>query len=398
MARILFCWELGGDYGHLSRLMPIALALRERGHEPVFAVRDLLGAEALLHRHRLRWFQAPLWIGQVTGLPPAIGYAELLMRFGFLNARALTGIARAWRALADAIRPDLIVMDHAPTALLATRGLDCPRINLGDGFCIPPALQPIPPFRWWQTENRARVADSEDHAWKSANEVLAALGAPPLANLADLATCDASLMLAFAELDHYPEHPGARWLGPVFDLGQGVDAVWPDGEQPRVFAYLKPGYGGLDTALGALARLPARVLAHVPGASAQTTARYTGGTMRISNEAIDMEAARAACDLAVCHGGSGTVAAMLLAGKPLVVLPAQMEQAMTGRRLGSLGVAAVVLPDAVAGIDRTLAHALNDARLRQAAQAFAQRHADYDQRSTVGLAADACEALLERAP
>ncbi len=48
MARFLFAWELGGDYGHFARLLPVALALRARGHDVVFAVRDLMGAETLV--------------------------------------------------------------------------------------------------------------------------------------------------------------------------------------------------------------------------------------------------------------------------------------------------------------------------------------------------------------
>ena len=95
MARYLFAWELGGDYGHLARLLPVALELRSRGHEVVFAVRDLMGAEKLLTPHGIRTYQAPLWLRKVTKLPDAITYSELLMRFGYLNATALTGICRA---------------------------------------------------------------------------------------------------------------------------------------------------------------------------------------------------------------------------------------------------------------------------------------------------------------
>ena len=243
-----------------------------------------------------------------------------------------------------------------------------------------------------------RLADSENHVWNIANEVLRALDAPPLASLGELATCDMSLMLGFAELDHYAVRPGAHWLGPVFSLGQGEAAAWPDGGGPRVFAYLKPGYAGLDAALVALAKLPARVLAHVPGAAAQTLARHSTGSMRVSKEPFDMEDVRTQCDLAICHGGSGTVAAMLLAGTPLVLLPAQMEQAMASHRLEALGVATVVLPDAAARMPHTFAAALGNAHLRGAARAFAQTHAGYDQHATVRIAADRCEALMKPAP
>lgn len=394
MARVLFAWELGGDYGHLSRLLPLARELATRGHEPVFVVRDLMGAEAVLAPHGMRWHQAPLWIGQVTNLPPPVSYAELLMRFGFLNATALTGICRAWRNLVELLAPALIVLDHAPTALLATRGIGVPRLNFGDGFCIPPMARPLPPFRWWEREqNAARLADSDAKAWSVANEVLGTLSAPLLTGLADLRRCDDTLLCTFAELDHYPQRAPETYLGPVFSLGQGAPAVWPEGDAPRIFAYLKP-VAELDGVLQALKASHARVLAHVPGAARRTLARHASAQMLFSEPALDMEQARTTCDLALCHGGAGTTAAMLLAGKPLLVLPLQMEQTMTARRLEALGAGIGVTPDRFGQLPRALAKALGDPALKSAAQQFAQAHAGYDQSATVTAAADRCEALL----
>lgn len=394
MARILFAWELGGDYGHLARLLPVAMELARRGHFPVFAVRELLGAEAILGPHGLRWFQAPLWTGQLTNLPDPISYAELLMRVGFLNPQALTGICRAWRNLIELLGADLLVLDHAPTALLASRGLGLPRVNLGDGFCIPPATRPLPPFRWWQRENLARLQDSERHAWMTANEVLFALDGPPLASLAELLACDAALFCGFAELDHYPDRAPAEFIGPIFALGQGAMVEWPATEKPRLFAYLKAGYGPLEQALQALARLDASVIAHVPGASRKTVSAHASEHFVFSADPVDIEHMRTSCDLAVCHGGAGTTAAMLLAGKPLFLLPMHMEQTMTARRLASLGVAAAATPDQAGQLPKLLKQALAQQAMREAARAFADRHADHDQQDGVRRAADRCENLL----
>lgn len=398
MATILFAWELGGDYGHLSRLLPVALALQQRGHRCVFAVRDLMGAEAILAPHQLPAFQAPLWLGQVTNLPDPISYPELLMRFGYLNAVALTGIARAWRHLLDVLRPDLLVLDHAPTALLATRGLRVPRINLGDGFCIPPQARPIPHFRWWQRENMLRLADSEQHVLTTANAVLLALDAPPLMGMADLAACDDQLFCAFSEADHYPDHHANRiqsdFIGPLFSLGQGAPVVWPQAEGPRIFAYLKAGYGQLDNVLASLQGLNTPVLVHVPGASRKTMQTHTSAHMVFSATPLDMEAVRTTCDLALCHGGAGTTAALLLAGKPLMLLPMHMEQAMTAKRLEGLGVAVSVAAEAIGHLPRLLREMLVAQAPAEAAQRFARHHAGYDQQATTQHAADRCEALL----
>ena len=394
MGRFLFAWELGGDYGHLSRLLPIALGLRARGHVVDFAVRELLGAETLLTPHGFRALQAPAWLGRVTNLPEPASYAEMLMRFGFLNPQALTGVCRAWRHLVELLRPDVLVMDHAPTALLATRGMGLPRIHVGDGFCIPPGGRPMPGFRWWATEQAARIADSERHVLQAANAVLATLDAPPLVALEDLARCDDTLLCGFPELDHYGERPHALWIGAPHALGQGAEPVWPAGEGPRVFAYLKSGYGGLEAVLTALKASPARVLVHVPGASRRTAQVHAAPHLRFSDQPLDMRQLAGTCDLAVCHGGAGTCTAMLLAGTPLLLLPMQLEQLMAARRIAALGAAAVVPVEAVPQVARLLRQALADPGLRAAAGRFAAAHADHDPAQVAALAVSRCEGLL----
>lgn len=396
MATILFAWELGSGYGHLARLLPVARELATRGHQPLFAVRDLMGAEALLEPHGIRAFQAPMWLGQVTNLPETISYPELLMRFGFLNARALTGICRAWRNLVGVLQPSLLVLDHAPTALLATRELGIPRVNFGDGFCIPPARRPLPPFRWWQRENLLRLNDSEQHALASANSVLLALDAVPMVCLADIMACDDSLFCTFEELDHYPDRAAPNYAGPIYSLGQGVDVSWPQADGPKIFAYLNTAYTGWETIAAALHGLKASVLVHVLGAARKTLQRYSSPSMAFSLQPLNMDLLSASCDLALCHGGAGTTAAMLLAGKPLMLFPMHMhmEQTMTARRLAALGAAASVMPDALGQLPRLLKKTLADTALGDAARKFARAHAGYDQQATVQLAADRCEALL----
>ena len=44
MSRILYAWELGGGGGHLNDLKIIGGALRSRGHEVCFALKDLAPA------------------------------------------------------------------------------------------------------------------------------------------------------------------------------------------------------------------------------------------------------------------------------------------------------------------------------------------------------------------
>ena len=99
MATIVLNWELGADFGHISRFLSIALRLREQGHRPVMLLRDITRAESILGGHQLEFFQAPVWLTPVQGLPPDINFTETLYRFGYLypegllvNGQGLAGI------------------------------------------------------------------------------------------------------------------------------------------------------------------------------------------------------------------------------------------------------------------------------------------------------------------
>lgn len=395
MARYAFIWELGGAYGHLGRMIPVARELQQHGHEVVFIIRELVEAERLLGPHGFKWYQAPLWMGRVMNLPDPLSLPELLMGVGFLDPPALLGICRAWRNLLAALQVDALLFDYAPTAVLASRGLGLPGINLANGFQVPPASRPLPPLRWWQKPPPpARLLYSEQQVLSVANQVLYELGAPPVEGVLDILSGGADVFATFAELDHYPCRTGGDFVGPIYALGRGEEVHWPPKGALKVFAYLKPDYGALDALLAMLAGLDASVLVHIPGVAKRTIEKFSSDHLWISRQPLDIEQARQSCDLAVLHAGVSTVCAMLLAGKPLLLFPQQLEQAMFARGVEALG-AAVVIPEAAAGqFPRLLKRALADPSLQAAAQAFAARHAGFDQADAIRAVVDRCEALL----
>ena len=122
MSRILYAWELGMGYGHVGSVLPLAMRLQERGHEIVFALRDLSHAERFLGRRGFALLQAPVWMGDKRGPELPVSYADMLANFGFPDRAGLTAMVRAWRGLYALVRPDLLMIDHGPTALLAARG------------------------------------------------------------------------------------------------------------------------------------------------------------------------------------------------------------------------------------------------------------------------------------
>jgi UDP:flavonoid glycosyltransferase YjiC (YdhE family) len=399
VSRILYAWELGGGLGHLGPFRPIADRLIARGHEITLAVQDAERAHAVFDSRAVNVVQAPVCAKVYGGLAePPLNYAEILMRYGYLDAPLLRGLLRAWRGLLDLSGPDLLIADHAPTALLSARGRGTPRMLFGNAFAVPPAVSPTPNMRSWAEIPRERLAGSDASVLKIINESLPA-GSAPLAALHELFAGAARAYLGVPVLDQY----GARDPGDYLGLYTGVIGSgaprWPQGEGPRVFAYLHADYRHVEATLAALAASPARSVAFLLGATPALRRKHEGPRLALSAEPVDLGAAAAEADLCVAHGGAATSISMLRAGKPMVLLPSQLEQFLFASRVEKLGVARVVHPDAERpDIAAALASGLGDPAIARAAREFALRHREPSVDTIAERAAARIEALAQGRP
>lgn len=172
MSTILYAWELGGGYGHTAAFLPIARALKERGHRVMFALRDLQYAETLLGSDDFEYLQAPVRWPHAGAVPPARSYPEILRNSGFAESGELYCQAKAWRTLFRALEPSLIVFDHAPTAVLAARESGIPQVSFGTGFFNPPATSPLPNLRPWQPVSDRELSKTEGQVLANINLAL----------------------------------------------------------------------------------------------------------------------------------------------------------------------------------------------------------------------------------
>jgi UDP:flavonoid glycosyltransferase YjiC (YdhE family) len=388
-------WELGGDYGHLMRFLTLGREFLRRGHEPLLALRELTHFDAVLGDEAFRVFQAPIFVANVKGLPPSIGFAETLMRLGFIYPGTLTALCHAWRNLVEAIAPKLMLFDYAPTGLLATRGLAIPRVAFGSSFSLPPRTQPMPIYRWWRGEPLERVLASERIVLATANQVLARLALPPMAVLSDLLDVEDTIITISEEFDQYPGRTGARYWGTLANVDKGVPPPWPMAERKRVFAYLKPHYDEFEKVLNALRKVDAAVVVHAPGVSDVIVSKYTSANVAFSAQPVRMADVAAQCHAAICHAG-GTVEALMTAGKPVLLLPQHLEQMMTAKRAVTTGAALIADPaePSSRNYERALGRLLNEPGFTAAAEAIAARHLDDDPRERAARVADRCEEIM----
>lgn len=382
MSRFLLAWELGGGLGHATPLAQIAAPLLAAGHEVHCALRDLSVVGLVfgdLGTHpRLHCWQAPVWHATLAGLPPPASYAELLFHAGYLDAGRLRGLVQAWRTLLEAVRPQLLLADHAPTALLASRGLPMRRALAGNGFFLPLQRQPMPAFRDWEPIAPRRVQGAEDRVLVTCNAVLATLGEPPLPALHALLQADERFLLTWPELDPFParvDEPGTRYWGAMPLAAQGEPATWPSGDFGRLFAYLKPEHAATEAALACLQAGPWSTVAYTPGLAATLKQRHASPHLVFADHPVPMTQVGAQADAVLCHAGSGTVCAALQQGRPVVMLPMHAEQLLFARRVQAAGAGRLLLAHDVASqLAPRLDEAVSNGPMRQAAQGFAQRH------------------------
>lgn len=375
MSRILLAWELGTGFGHLGPFLSLAPRLLERGHTLHVAAREIAGAAQALGDLPVALHQAPLCLNTYGGLQePPLNFAEILMRYGYLEPAMLRGMMAAWRSLIRMVDADVLIADHAPTALLAARGLDVARAVIGSSFNVPPAVAPTPNMRPWLTVPAERLADSDRRVLAVINQVL-----PPdrgLRALHDIFAGAACFLSGVPELDAYVARQPGDYLG-LQSLSTGTAApVWPQGAGARIFAYLHADYAHTESALQALAASGAPVLVHVLGEAAALTARHSSERLRFAPQLLDFRRVVAECGLCVCHGNVGTTLGMLQGGRPVLVLPKHLEHYLMGCAVTRSGAGRVIHPDdKTPDIAAELRAMLADDGFRRSAAALAQRHA-----------------------
>jgi UDP:flavonoid glycosyltransferase YjiC (YdhE family) len=351
VSRILLTWELGLNLGHLTRLLPVAERLKADGHTVLVAARDIQAAATVLGPGGISFVQAPHLPKGIALAHRAAGYADILLSQGWSDTSVLWGLTQAWLNLIRMFRPDHLILDYSPAVSLAARIAKIPTVLIGNGFELPPATDPLPPFSGFTWATPERAAQSEHFAVANANTVLKAFGAPLIGALRDLLTDQTRFLATFPELDHYGERTDVQYVGPLLGKLRAPTVEWPEGEGPRIFACLRPDTSRVELILSALAAMTARVVCVATGFTEAQLDRFRPKHIRYASQPVDLQPLLGA-DLCVTYGAEGTMMRFLMAGVPQIVSPWHVETFMAARRIEAAGLGAA-LPDAMT--EQTLA-------------------------------------------
>jgi len=353
MARFLFTMLPANDLGLPTRLVPIARALADRGHE-IAVCNPAPAPSKLIEDAGLKNLPVPSrpmpdsW----TDLAQASTAWDVDEMFGCLFGneefiRAATGVQ------VDVLRdfaPDVVVDSFGLFTCLAARILKLRLVSVLQGNFHPASDG----FLWWKSPRPTGLPS----ATPAVNKVAAEYGAPPVARCVDLLAGDLSLIVGTPETDPLPAAANATYIGPiVWQRGNATLPDWVatlDRDKPVIWVYSgNPRYANAPTPIDSIVVIRAAIaaLGNTPMQVVLTTGHQVfpkelGALPSNFHHAAYLPGSAMAerSDLMVHHGGHSSVMNELSAGKPAVIIPTITERESNARRVVALGAGEIVLP------------------------------------------------------
>lgn len=378
MARIAFGWELGQGFGHLIPYLALIRRLTARGDEVFFLAKQKQRAQQVFNGLPVEVVELePGFTLPAERIVDIDSYPEMLHNCGYHDANSLYDRVTDLAATIANIAPDVLIVDFAPTVMLANVGLGLPIIATGSGYQVPVRSTPMPRFRYWHGVAGDTLVQNESRVLDVVNQVLTRMGWSRLNSIAALLKADCEWLTTFAELDFYGARDGANYLGTFPVEGLGHAPRWPTNGDFRVFAYLAPGPAAMAT-LHALEELRANVCLYAPKFSAADEGELNPEMIHLTTALTDFQRAGREASLFVHNGNLNTTAAGLLVGKPQLAIPTTAERYLNARRLELLGAGLAARQDDLGNISVKLKALLSDSGYTRAAERFAKKyHADW---------------------
>jgi len=375
MSTLLFAWELGAGFGHLAPYRALCERLSAAGHTLVFAARDVLRAQAVFAGTTIKIVQAPYYDKVIADpIEESATYAHLLHNSGYSDVPALTRIVGEWRALYEQIKPDLVLIEHSPTALLALRGFPTTRVLLGNGFYCPPDVYPLPDQRPWLKTPVERLCADEDHILLNMNTALRHFKVAPLARIGQLfGEVDDNILTTLPELDHYPQRVGGRYWG-VISTFEGEPFSWPAGDGPKLFGYLRH-FDKLPELIEILKESKLPTLVSSDGFTDEHRTKWGTENLQFPSKLLDLKRVCSDAYAGILHGGHQSLLQFLTAGVPLLLFPVTLENFIPCEAVHLMGMGIMVDRDKPEEFAPKLDSLLKSGTYTAAAKRFAARYA-----------------------
>lgn len=345
MAKILIGWEYGAGFGHVALLVPLALRLREEGHEPVLALRDARTTEPLWKDKGLTVIQAPFiplpahWDKTVQ----TDTLADIFMLAGLSNPVSMVALGKAWQDVLARVKPDVVICEFSPTLAMVTLGV-IPTITLGISFAIPPTGRPLPAIRFWQQELTQTSIANEQRVYEAVSRTRAALNLPGFEFFSDIFGGEGVFVCALPELDCYGKYRTVPAIGPLTALDVSLAPTKRNPQhQRKAFAYLANDEPSLPKIMQAIQSSHLMCDSYIRRLDAATRTAYTSDNVHLYETPQPLAELLPERGLLIHHGGMSTADLALRLGIPQLIVSRHLEQKVNGGLLLHLGVAQILM-------------------------------------------------------
>ena len=220
-----------------------------------------------------------------------------------------------------------------------------------------------------------QLANDESRVVANINLALDLCGQPRITALADVFyDTHAQWLTTIPELDHYPHRGPADYIG-LSPERPGETVIWPEGSRRRVFGYLKP-FPALDTLLELLNKLELPTIIAGDGLPRGLRDQRASKTLVFAGPHVDLAQMSRECDVAITNANHTTTARMLIAGKPVLLAPRQLEQDLIALAVTQRGLGVSIRPREPHDVFGKVAELLNCPAYHTAASALAAKYAN----------------------
>ena len=337
MVRIVLANEMGGGWGHILPLRAFAAEFVRQGCEVSIICRDVEKANNAFLGKRVTIEQSPAWTLNKTGF--SLNYAQNLWGNGYWDKEQLGLHFKWWSDRFRALKPDFVLADYSPTAILAAISLDMPRGAFGTGFTLPPAAEPMPCLHPWFDIPVSVLSRSEETVLDAIRKFV-----PSVSSISGIFQNSERFLSIFPELDHFEFRQSETYFGPVLESASDGELIWPDAAGHRVFIYLSHANRFLEKLAEHLRKLGVPAIAVVRGLPESERKAMESRTLRLSPSLVNVHRAASECDVAVTQGGFHTSARVLISGARLLVCPEQLEQTLLAYQAAEKGAVRICQP------------------------------------------------------
>jgi hypothetical protein len=377
--RVLLAWEHGRSYGHVSRLHVVANLVEQGGGIPIWALPPTCLNKALFIEPSHECVDAPVnAAARATAGFGARSFADVLLGHGFGNIIELAATVRGWMKLFERICPRSVVLDCAPAAQLAAHLMNLRTFQITNGFDAPPPDCPDfgVAFDAFAADplNDARLVTLDQNI-RCAARLCAGRDDVSVESFFDHPQ---TVFDGVAETDPYGPRCMQWKIGPMGAPPHALWMEWPrtQADRKRVLVYMRCAPGATQV-LDGLAHRNVETLCVWPQASAEVLSRFRASSVRVAPFAVALDPLLPHADAVVNYGPSSFVCASLLAGKPQLMMPMDVEKHAVSQRVVQHG-AGIVWRRGGSELEGCLDRLLHVPALTAKAEAIAAGYAKVD--------------------